>query len=63
MTTIWPLPNIDIRDLISVEEQMRGWLNLIARAKTAQQEVSAYLRLHAMLAFFEIGRASCRERV
>ena len=38
--------------MISVEEQMRGWLNLIARAKTAQQEVSAYLRLHGMLAFF-----------
>ena len=38
--------------MISVEEQMRGWLNLIARAKTSQQEVAAYQRLHTMLTFF-----------
>jgi tRNA(fMet)-specific endonuclease VapC len=38
--------------MISVEEQMRGWLNLIARAKTSQQEVAAYQRLHIMLTFF-----------
>lgn len=38
--------------MISVEEQLRGWLNLIARAKTSQQEVAAYQRLHTMLTFF-----------
>jgi tRNA(fMet)-specific endonuclease VapC len=38
--------------MISVEEQMRGWLNLIARAKTSQQEVAAYQRLQTMLTFF-----------
>ena len=38
--------------MISVEEQMRGWLNLIARAKTSQQQIAAYQRLHAMLVFF-----------
>ena len=38
--------------IISVEEQMRGWLNLIARSKTFQQEVAAYQRLHMMLTFF-----------
>ncbi|MFL6215201.1 MAG: type II toxin-antitoxin system VapC family toxin [Blastocatellia bacterium] len=38
--------------MISVEEQMRGWLNLIAHAKTPQREIAAYQRLHGMLTFF-----------
>lgn len=52
-TRLQRLASIEVfTTVISVEEQMRGWLNLIARAKTAQQEVAAYQRLHMMLTFF-----------
>lgn len=38
--------------IVSVEEQMRGWLAIINRALRAEQEVAAYRRLHALFSFF-----------
>jgi tRNA(fMet)-specific endonuclease VapC len=38
--------------IISVEEQMRGWLSLIARSRNKPQEVDAYRRLDSLLTFF-----------
>lgn len=38
--------------ILSVEEQMRGWLAVINRARSTAQEVAAYRRLHALFAFF-----------
>jgi len=38
--------------IVNVEEQMRGWLAVINRAKRLEQEVAAYRRLHALFAFF-----------
>ena len=38
--------------IVSVEEQMRGWLAVINRATRAEQEVAAYRRLHALFTFF-----------
>ena len=38
--------------IISFEEQMRGWLAFIARAKSAYQQIEAYARLHALLEDF-----------
>ncbi|MEK6299598.1 MAG: type II toxin-antitoxin system VapC family toxin [Acidobacteriota bacterium] len=38
--------------IISVEEQMRGWLSLIARTRNTPQEVDAYRRLDSLLTFF-----------
>jgi tRNA(fMet)-specific endonuclease VapC len=35
--------------IISFEEQMRGWLAFVARAKTSNQQVHAYFKLHALL--------------
>ena len=35
--------------IISFEEQMRGWLALIAKAKKLEQEIFAYDRLHRSL--------------
>ncbi len=35
--------------IIRFEEQMRGWLAFIAKAKTSSQQVNAYARLHALL--------------
>jgi tRNA(fMet)-specific endonuclease VapC len=35
--------------IISFEEQMRGWLALISRAKNFEQEIFAYERLHRSL--------------
>ena len=35
--------------IISVEEQMRGWLAFIARAKSSFQLVKAYGKLHELL--------------
>lgn len=43
----------DVRTtIVSFEEQMRGWLSLISRAKNKKQEISAYERLHSLLMFF-----------
>ena len=38
--------------IISFEEQMRGWLAVISRFRTIQQEIAAYRQLHALLSFF-----------
>jgi tRNA(fMet)-specific endonuclease VapC len=38
--------------IVNVEEQMRGWLSLIAGAKKPAEEVYAYQRLYLMLGFF-----------
>lgn len=38
--------------IVSVEEQMRGWLAVINRATGAAQEIAAYRRLHALFSFF-----------
>ena len=38
--------------IINVEEQMRGWLAVIARSKTVRQEITAYRHLHALFSFF-----------
>ena len=35
--------------IISYEESMRGWMAYIARAKTIEQQVQAYQRLHRHL--------------
>jgi tRNA(fMet)-specific endonuclease VapC len=35
--------------IVSFEEQMRGWLAYIAKAKSLSQEIEGYARLHAML--------------
>jgi tRNA(fMet)-specific endonuclease VapC len=37
---------------VNFEEQMRGWLSLVARAGKSGQEVAAYTRLQSMLRFF-----------
>jgi tRNA(fMet)-specific endonuclease VapC len=38
--------------IVSIEEQMRGWLTVLAQTRDMHQEVAAYRRLHALLAFF-----------
>jgi tRNA(fMet)-specific endonuclease VapC len=38
--------------IISVEEQMRGWLAVIGRSRGLGQEIAAYRHLHALLSFF-----------
>jgi len=38
--------------IINVEEQMRGWLTVLAQTRDMRQEVAAYRRLHALLTFF-----------
>jgi tRNA(fMet)-specific endonuclease VapC len=38
--------------LISFEEQMRGWLAYIARARSEERQVEAYQRLHALFDHF-----------
>ena len=38
--------------IISLEEQMRGWLAVISRAKRIHQDIFAYRQLHALFAFF-----------
>jgi tRNA(fMet)-specific endonuclease VapC len=38
--------------IISVEEQMRGWLAVIGRAKKMEQEIVAYRQLRRLFAFF-----------
>lgn len=38
--------------IVSFEEQMRGWLGYIARAKSSDQQIQGYARLHALLEDF-----------
>src|SRR5215471_4952699 len=38
--------------VVNVEEQMRGWLTVLAQARDIHQEVAAYRRLHALFTFF-----------
>jgi tRNA(fMet)-specific endonuclease VapC len=38
--------------IVSFEEQMRGWLAIIARVRNQSKEVAAYQRLQALLRFF-----------
>lgn len=39
--------------IVSFEEQMRGWLSYIARAKTDAHEIEGYSRLRALLEDFQ----------
>jgi tRNA(fMet)-specific endonuclease VapC len=39
--------------IVSVEEQMRGWLALIRRFRKASQQVAGYQRLQRMFDFFK----------
>ena len=39
--------------IISYEEQVRGWLSLIARPRTLEQQRDAYGRLHGLLEDFQ----------
>jgi tRNA(fMet)-specific endonuclease VapC len=38
--------------IVSVEEQMRGWLALIHRQRTALEQVRGYLELEGLLRFY-----------
>jgi tRNA(fMet)-specific endonuclease VapC len=38
--------------IISVEEQMRGWMAVISRARRVAQEIVAYRQLHSLFSFF-----------
>jgi len=38
--------------IISYEEQMRGWISVIASAKAIADQIRMYSRLHAQLRFF-----------
>lgn len=38
--------------IVSFEEQMRGWLAFIARAKSSKHQIKGYARLHALLEDF-----------
>jgi tRNA(fMet)-specific endonuclease VapC len=38
--------------IISFEEQMRGWLAFISKAKTFEHQIRAYAKLHALLEDF-----------
>jgi tRNA(fMet)-specific endonuclease VapC len=42
--------------IVSVEEQMRGWLAYIARAKTKESKIDAYGRLHELINDFSTRR-------
>lgn len=42
-------PNQVAATIISYEEQMRGWLSQIARAKTIERQVEGYKKLHRQL--------------
>jgi tRNA(fMet)-specific endonuclease VapC len=35
--------------IVSIEEQMRGWLSYIAASRTTSRQVDGYLRLHRMI--------------
>jgi tRNA(fMet)-specific endonuclease VapC len=38
--------------IVTVEEQLRGWLALIRRAQTPEQLIAAYASLHRAVAYF-----------
>jgi tRNA(fMet)-specific endonuclease VapC len=40
--------------IVSFEEQMRGWLSIIARSKERNHEIAAYQLLYDSLAFFSV---------
>lgn len=39
--------------IVSFEEQVRGWMAVLARAKTPRQQVPAYARLKALLKAYQ----------
>lgn len=39
--------------IVSFEEQMRGWLTLMARSRTLQQQIQVYKRLRGLLEDFQ----------
>lgn len=46
-------PRDDVRTtIVTFQEQMRGWLSIVARSRNADQEVAAYQLLYDSLAFF-----------
>ena len=45
-------PRESYTTVVSFEEQMRGWLTVLAQSRDIHQEVAAYRRLHALLTFF-----------
>lgn len=45
-------PREDCTTIVSFEEQMRGWLTVLAQARDIHQEVATYKRLYALLTFF-----------
>jgi tRNA(fMet)-specific endonuclease VapC len=46
-------PNTVQTTVVSFEEQMRGWLAVIARVRNHSKEVAAYQRLQALLRFLQ----------
>jgi len=52
-TRLRRLPHGDVcTTIVSVEEQMRGWLALIRRSKNSQQQIVAYRQPHELFTFF-----------
>src|SRR5205085_6237851 len=45
-------PNTVHTTIVSFEEQMRGWLAVIARVRNHSKEVAVYQRLQTLLRFF-----------
>jgi tRNA(fMet)-specific endonuclease VapC len=43
------VPDEIFTTIITFEEQMRGWLSFVAKAKTAEQQIYAYQKLHRFL--------------
>ncbi len=48
--------------IVSVEEQMRGWLALIHRRRDALEQVRCYLELESLLRFFQKWRVLSFDR-
>ena len=48
--------------IVSVEEQMRGWLALIHRRRDALEQVCCYLELESLLRFFQKWRVLSFDR-
>jgi tRNA(fMet)-specific endonuclease VapC len=42
-----------VTTIVSIEEQVRGWLAWIAQARSLEQQVEAYGRLHALFEDFQ----------
>ena len=38
--------------IVTVEEQMRGWLNAIRRASSRVEQITAYARLHGAMEYY-----------